>query len=302
MFSIVTASYNRVNLLPRLYYSLYNQKMKIDWIIVDDGSTDNTKEYLDSIKNNEFVNIIYIYQDNQGKHRALNNGMKYVKLPWVAVIDSDDMIEESCLENVSNHISRLNLDEEASVGAIIFNSKDMNGDLIGTNFPFGEMKAKTFEYYDKYNITGDKFDFYKSIVLKKFPFPEFTNERFISESTVWSRINEEYDSYFINEAYQIVEYQEGGLSDMSFLNRVKSPNGACLCYYEASKRSLSTKKNIRNKSNYYRFRLHGGHEVNLGLKINFNLECITPLLIGLSLFLKDQYKIVFHRRIKKAND
>ncbi|MDP5130891.1 MAG: glycosyltransferase family 2 protein [Paraglaciecola sp.] len=287
MFTVLTTTYNRVELLKRLYNSILEQNLDTEWVVVDDGSTDGTRDFFESIETSDSLAVKYIYQNNMGKHRALNQGIKYVSNDWVAIIDSDDFISPFTFKKVKHHIERLSLNKREDIAAIIFNSKFSDGSVVGTEFPFYEYMGKTYQYYDKYKIKGDKFDFYKLNVLKLFPFPEIPGEKFITEGIVWSRINDKYDSYFINEAYQVVEYLEGGLSNLSFLNRMKSPTGACLYYYEASLRNISNIKNFRNISNYFRFRFHGGNPKLTPLFSCVNKVYFFAFFLGFLLFLSD---------------
>ena len=290
MFSILTATYNREGLLSDLYSSLCDQNIPIQWVVVDDGSTDGTHDLILSM-NNANLDIHYVFQENSGKHRALNLGLEYVKNKWVAIIDSDDQISKGCLRAVLGHIERLGATTNPEIAGMIFNSIQKNGRLIGTEFPFYEYRGKTYQYYDKYKIKGDKFDFYKLSALQEFPFPVFDGEKFISESVVWSRINDKYDCYFINEAYQIVEYQSGGLSDLSFISRANSPTGACLLYAEAVTRPTTMLKKVRSLVNYFRFFFHGG----MG-GLNFwstGLFLLAPLSLplGYILYFMDRLKM-----------
>lgn len=256
-FSIVTATYNRKDLLHRLYKSLLNQRVKdFEWIVIDDGSFDGTSELLESWRGASHFPLIVVRQVNSGKHRALNAGLNKATSIWTAIIDSDDWLTDDCLDRAKFHIEEARLDDMPEIAGLIFLSKFQDEKIIGTSFPASSIFSRTYELYDKYAIAGDKFDFYKTKVLQKYEFPEFDGERFISEGIVWNRINKDYRSYFVNEALQYVEYQSAGLTNSSAANRAKSPKGAMTYYKEAILLNVSSAKKIRHAINFYRFERH----------------------------------------------
>lgn len=255
-FCIITATYNRAHTIGKLYSSLCNQGFTdFTWIVVDDGSVDNTEELINSWKKQAKFEILYIHQANKGKHRAINNGVKHADSLWCAVIDSDDWITDNCLERTVSVIDAYKINQTSKIAAIIFLSKYPDESIVGSRFPLPVYIGKTYSYYNKRKIKGDKFDFYKTDALKKNPFPEIDGEKFISEGIVWNRINREYNSIFVDEAHQYVEYQCDGLSAASILHRASSPLGACLGYRESIELDAGIKKKVLSIINYYRFRI-----------------------------------------------
>ncbi|MCS0378415.1 glycosyltransferase family 2 protein [Vibrio diabolicus] len=258
-FSILTATYNRDELLKQLYNSLLCQSYRdFEWVIVDDGSSDNTEVMVSAWREVGDLNIKYIKQKNKGKHRALNVGIKECQSQWTAIIDSDDYLTPIALSRASEIIDSESLDENENIAALIFTSIFKDGSVVGDEFPFYKYTGKTFEYYNKYNIKGDKFDYYKTDILKKHTFPEIKNEKFISEGIVWNRVNSKYDSLFINEGHQVVEYQTSGLSSNSVKARANNPFGSMLVYKESLYLNVGFKRKIRILINYYRFGFHAG--------------------------------------------
>jgi len=293
-FSILTATYNRESKLHALYESLCMQTFEdFEWIVVDDGSVDNTASVVKSWCDAKLIDIQYVKQGNGGKHRALNRGMSMVNGDWVAIIDSDDSVTPDCLERVARSIEKANLDLKTEIAGVVFLSKYASGKVVGSSFPHKEYIGKTYEYYSEYKLTGDKFDFYRSSVLREFPFPEFYGENFLAEGIVWNRINKKYDCLFVNEALQIVEYQEDGLSGNSIMLRIKSPNGAAALYSEGMTLNVPVLKKLRYASNYYRFKYHGG--VACAVK-GFSWLKLVGACVGLGLYMKD--KLLFSGALK----
>lgn len=293
-FSILTATYNRATTLPKLYASLCRQEfIDFEWVIVDDGSLDDTEHVVGKWIKDSKVEIKYFKQSNGGKHRALNAGMKLIDSEWVAIIDSDDYITDDCLDRAAYYIKDLSLDADGSIAGLIFLSQTADGEVVGDSFPFDIYKGKTYEYYGRYRIKGDKFDFYKTSVLKKFPFPEFEKEKFIAEGVVWNRINKKYNCWFVNEAHQVVEYQEGGLSWNSIKLRSESPNGAVTLYAEGIDLNVSLVAKLKYASNYFRFIFHGGKSILLD---KFSCILIAGVLVGALLYVKDKFYLSRHSK------
>ena len=185
--AILTPTYNRAYTLFRLYDSLMRQKSKhFIWVIVDDGSTDNTKEVVDKFINPDFL-IKYIYKKNGGKHTAINLGMKYIDTPYTFIVDSDDFLTENAMELIEQWTNDIEgLSGFAGVAGIRVKNDKVNS-IIG-QFP------DNCEYIDCLNsdrkqkkLLGDKAEIYKTELLKQNPFPEYKDEKFIPESVVWNK-------------------------------------------------------------------------------------------------------------------
>lgn len=236
MITVLTPTYNRSYTLTRLYESLCAQTYReFEWIIVDDGSKDNTSELVASW-NNTKINLTYLKQDNGGKHRALNYGMQFVKGEYVFIVDSDDYLTKDALELVNSWIKQIDNDNSfAGVSGLRGYSVEQK---IGS-YPVGR------EYVDgtnlerkKLNLLGDKAEIYRTKLLKQYPFPEFKGEKFISECIVWDKLAEKgYKIRWFNKIIYIGEYLEDGLTRSSNLakNNFKG-------YTEVEKMNIRLKK------------------------------------------------------------
>lgn len=211
--SIITATYNRGYIIGNLYKSLEIQTIKdFEWIIVDDGSKDDTESlYKKWIQQNKLFDIKYIKQNNGGKHRALNRGIKEAKGDYIIIVDSDDYLESNAIELILKWINSIKNEEK--IGAVAGNKKFENGKMIG-NYPRNRLYIDC--YYTKrkkYKIKGDKSEVFKRELLLKFPFKEFENENFLPESTVWNKIAEAgYKIRYFPENICICRYLEDGLT------------------------------------------------------------------------------------------
>lgn len=188
MITIFTPTYNRGYILPCLYSSLKRQtSKKFEWIIVDDGSTDNTQKLVDiwCTETKDFP-IKYFKQNNAGKHIAINRGVKEAAFEWFFIVDSDDYLVDDAVETIESWLTNDLGHEFAGIAGTRIDSK---GNIIGPKMRF------ISEYVDcrnnqryKYGLGGDKAEIYKTSILKSYPFPSFDNEKFLSECTVWDKI------------------------------------------------------------------------------------------------------------------
>lgn len=213
MISILTPTYNRASMLPQLYESLCRQKcFDFEWVVVDDGSTDGTEALIKYWMNSEQkFDIVYIKQENGGKHRAINKGIPYLNYPYTYILDSDDFLTDDAIEVINNWINSI-MDWGIFAGVAGMRMK-ADGTWIG-QFPKGkEFVDATNIERKKMHLLGDKAEIYKTDVLKRYPFPEFPKEKFLSECAVWDKIAlDGYKLRWFGKGICICEYREDGLT------------------------------------------------------------------------------------------
>lgn len=211
MLTICTPTYNREHLLHDLYESLKRQTVNdFEWIIIDDGSTDETEKIVNCwIKNENSFPIIYIKKKNGGKHTAVNVGIEQAKGEYFFIVDSDDYLKDDAIEIIYNEFKKLPVGKYAGIG---FNRIFENGDIVGKTFDGSYIDASNFER-SKYGILGDKAEVYITEMIKQYRFPVIENERFMTEAILWNRIARDgYIIRWINKGIYICRYQEDGLS------------------------------------------------------------------------------------------
>ena len=225
--TVFTPSHNRKTLIERLYQSLLLQTQKnFEWLVVDDGSTDNTEQYLSNLlAEQQPFPIRYIKQENGGKHRAINNGLKNASGDLFFIVDSDDYLTENAIEKINQWATTLDGTHKwAGISGLKGFSKES---IVGQHSEATYVDAKNSERR-KYNLLGDKAEVYFTNVLKKHPFPEIPGEKFISEEIVWNAIAR--DGYYLrwfNEIIYICNYLEGGLTKDNSKDR-DNPQGRLL--------------------------------------------------------------------------
>jgi glycosyltransferase involved in cell wall biosynthesis len=252
MVTVFTPLYNRAYIVERLYTSLKNQTIKdFEWLVIDDGSTDNAQQkFEDWQRQDNGFEIRYIKCENGGKHRAINKGVLLAKGELFFIVDSDDCLPENAISKIIEIEKGIeNKSEFAGLSGVRRTFEDK---LIGTTFDSDYIDATALER-NKYGITGDKSEVFYTEILKKYPFPEFEGEKFVTEDVVWSRIA--FDGYKIrwtNEAIYIGEYLDDGLTSQGRQIYINSPLGYALYVKQIAEfRNMSKREKIAHYYYYY---------------------------------------------------
>lgn len=265
MITVFTPTYNRAHLLTRLYESLCQQTYKdFEWIIVDDGSTDQTQSLIKNLElrikidascdNSDFKGlggIRYIRQSNGGKHRAINRGVQEALGELFFIVDSDDLLPEDALQTVVERWAAVR--DDVCIGGVCGLDMTPNGTVIGSGLPGREQISNSLDIRLKYHVTGDLKEVFRTSVLREFPFPEYESEKFCPEALVWNRIAQQYNLLYFNLPIYIAEYQEGGLTDRIVKVRMQSPMASTTCYQEMVSYDIPLKEKIKAAINYWRF-------------------------------------------------
>ena len=261
LITVFTPTYNRANLLPRLYESLCKQTFKdFEWLIVDDGSVDDTKDVIEKLKiengklkiNKQFP-LLYLYQENGGKHRAINRGLKEARGELFFIADSDDWLPEDALEVVARQYEGIKYDK-AFAGVAGFDAYP-NGTRIGHgNISFDVLDCSEVDFRCKYRIIGDMKEVLRTDVLKEYPFPEIEGEKFCPEELQLVRISKKYIIRYFNKVFYCADYLPDGLSSKLRKLRMDNPISAVMNYAENNEFSVPLKQKLRNSINYWRFR------------------------------------------------
>lgn len=213
MITILTPTYNRAYILTEAFRSLCMQtSFDFEWIIVDDGSTDNTESMVNAwLTESMPFNIKYFKQLNGGKHRAINKGVSLAKSDYILILDSDDFLEIDAVSIIHKWIKSIEGLEKFAGVAGLKGWKEKK-EAIGSSISNDYIDATNLER-KKYKLLGDKAEIYKTEVLKKYPFPEFEGENFIRESAVWDCIAKDgYKLRWFNRIIYRCEYQDDGLT------------------------------------------------------------------------------------------
>lgn len=238
---ILTPSYNRATTLPKLYESLKKQNVNnIDWVIVNDGSTDETENVVNSFIRENVINITYIYQPNGGKARALNKGfLKCEYASVIMVVDSDDYLLSTAINTLSEYMELYG--DNSDIGAFFFHYNTPDGKLLKPNGVAIDVdKVMTrYQYNNKYKL-NDGCICYLARVFKKYRYPEFNNEKYVGPTVIQMEMSKEYNIVFSPKVIGVAEYLDGGLSKSGRKLRLNNPMG--MIYYAKLMMSPESRK------------------------------------------------------------
>lgn len=221
--TVFTPAYNRGYCLHRCYESLKRQtNQDFVWLIIDDGSSDNTKELVNSWINENVIDIRYHWQENQGMHGAHNTAYELIDTELNICIDSDDYMPDDAVEKIISFWNQFGSDE---VSGIIGLDSDTKGCIIGTKLPEYLKSSTLFNLYNKHGVIGDKKLVYRTELTKKYPYPIFKNEKYVGLAYKYHMLDQQYEMLLMNEILCCVEYLPDG-SSMNMLNQYrKNPKG-----------------------------------------------------------------------------
>lgn len=288
--TVFTPTYNRAYCLQQCYDSLLKQTNKdFIWLIIDDGSTDNTKNVVNAwIKENK-ITIQYHYQENQGMHGGHNSAFKLIETELNVCIDSDDFMPKDAIEHIlkfwQNNASTL---KQKNIAGFIGLDSYKNGEIIGKQFPESLKQSTLEDLYHKHNIPGDKKIVFLSSVVKKFsPYPIYPDERFVPLGSLYIQMDKEYQFLLLNKVLCIVEYMEDGSSRNILKQYYRHPKGFRYARIITMKYSSYFKVRFKNAIHFVAHSIQLKDYKFLGKSPKpFLTLCAIPFGIGLYFYIK----------------
>lgn len=250
IFTVFTPTYNRGPLLGRLYQSLLAQDSKsFEWLIIDDGSTDDTASVVQTFIDEKKIDIRYYKKENGGKHTAYNYALDKACGDWFLCVDADDFLHKHALSNLRKAVENLTVD----VGIAAY-KEDMQGKRLSDAFPEDIRQCKISELALRYYCGGEFSLILPTKIALQYKFPVFPGERFVGECVVYDRIDEAYDWVLCPEVITVCEYQADGYSS-NFANLMKrNPSGFCLYFLQRIDLQTSFLQRIIHAGKYWCFR------------------------------------------------
>lgn len=224
LLTIFTPAYNRAHTLGRTYQSLCRQACKdFVWLIVDDGSTDDTHILVSQWQDHDNgFDIRYVFKENGGMHTAHNTAYELIDTELNVCIDSDDCLADGAVEKI---LSAWNVVKNFGYAGLIGLDADLDGNLIGTGFP-EKMRETTLSGYYATGGKGDKKLVYRTDVIKQYPpYPTFPGERYVALAYKYLLIDQEYKLAVLNDVLCNVEYQPDGSSNNMWRQYLLNPQG-----------------------------------------------------------------------------
>ena len=223
--TVFTPTYNRAHLLPRLYASLCAQSSKdFVWLVVDDGSSDGTRDLIKKWISDSAIEIRYVYKQNGGMHTAHNVAYEVVETELNVCIDSDDWMPHGAIASILSNWQLAGGD--TALAGMLGLDQHLDGRIVGSPFPESGLKATLGQVYGQYRVQGDKKIVLRTEVVSAYPrYPEFPGERLVPIASLYTLIDQRYKLFCVNEVWATVEYQPDGSSATVGKQYFQSPLG-----------------------------------------------------------------------------
>lgn len=204
LITVFTPTFNRASVLPRVFQSLTAQTLQdFEWLVIDDGSADNTAELVQGWTTEAMFPIRYQWQPNQGKHIAYNAAALAAKGDFLICADSDDQLLPEALETLMNRWNQLDAVSRAHAAGLMFMCKNQHGELVGDKFPLDAQVADLMEMFMVRKIGGEKGSMFLTKLVKQHPFPASVKNVYVPESVFLQVISESWKMLCVNDALRI---------------------------------------------------------------------------------------------------
>lgn len=229
--TLFTPTYNRAYIIEKLYRSLQRQSIKLfEWLVIDDGSTDDTAQLFDKwLREDNGFQIRYYKTSNGGKHRAVNCGLDLAKCEYFMVVDSDDYLTDDAVEKLCQWLKAIE-DDNSLMGVIAnkgYSTLETPNEYFKDSFldkSFLDMNL--YEEDGRKVLSGERAICFKTEFHRQYKYPEFDGEKFVTEAVVYNRMaNDGFNMRFFNDIIWIYEYQADGLSQSGGELYLKNPKG-----------------------------------------------------------------------------
>ncbi len=284
MLTVFTPAYNRENMLPRLYHSLCQQTCKdFEWLIIDDGSADDTNQVVQSFIHENKIHIRYYKKENGGKHTAHNLALEQAAGEWFLCVDSDDLLAADAVAKLTAKIVQLN----GETGVIAY-KQDLNGKLLSDAFPKEVQATQMYRLATEYGCRGEFSLAFSTDFARQYPFPVFAGERFVTECVVYDRMDQKGQFALLPEVITVCEYQPDGYSSNFSKLMKQNPSGFCLYFLQRIDLQTSWLQRIVTAGKYRCFRWICGRKE---LKYDGKHKALVALAVIPGAFFRIYYKL-----------
>lgn len=223
--TVFTPTYNRAGTLHRVYDAVRSQTHRnFEWLVIDDGSTDETGQLVERWQQETEFPIRYFWQENQGKHIAHNHAIVKAQGKFFIIIDSDDSVVPVALERLLSTWESIPLKQRSAFCGAAALCIDQHGRLVGKPLPQPVMDVSSLEMRFVHKRSQEMVNIYLTAVLRDYPFPKVSGVKFIPEGVVWSQIAQKYNIRYINEPLRIY-YVENDSTQLSDANPMQLARG-----------------------------------------------------------------------------
>lgn len=253
LLSICVPTYNRVKELERLFNSSLNQE-GIEFVICDDGSSDNTKEIIESYS--RILNIKYFYQANMGRAHALNFAIGAASGEFSLIMDSDDYFTDNGLSAIIGCCKK-----NPNSDSFIFGAKGVKRNQFSKVHSPPRCESNFIAIRADYKIRGDLKEVVRSTVLKSVNYLPSANCRRVPTGLLWALVGEKVDCISVDEVVAVKEYLPGGMSDkiLEFKTANSSPMVHLYLLLSLSSKYKSRLSRWRYRILWSRYSFHSAH-------------------------------------------
>lgn len=287
--TIFTPTYNRAYILPQLYESLRRQDSSdFVWMIIDDGSSDETEHLVQKWIDEHLLSIVYHKQENGGKQRAHNKAVSLAVTECFLCVDSDDFLTDDAVRTLKQAWDMVR-DHQRVSGVIAMKGYDANTPMSSA-LPKGIEFSPLTKLYQRYGFSGETVLMYRTALLKQYPYDVADGEKFISESYVYVQIDRLYTMYIVPKILNICGYQEDGYTKNIYKIIVRNP----ISYMRLKKMSMDLSSSPKYKM-YSAINLLSAYFILKRRHKNFQWSIYTLLAYLPGYFL---YRIRFSKQVK----
>lgn len=196
--TVFTPTYNRADVLGRVYVCLHEQTYRdFKWVIIDDGSTDQTSDLVAAFTEAADFPIEYHYQENRGKHVATNRAVAMCDTELFIIADSDDAFTKDAIEILVREWDAIP-DKAAFKGVTCRVFEHDTGAPVGAAFPAERFDSTDEIAYFKLKMRSEKWMLFKTEALRAYPFPEIEDAHFYPETVTWQLMAKQYKTRYID--------------------------------------------------------------------------------------------------------
>ncbi len=265
-FTVFIPTFNRAYALPKALESIARQTYRepFEVVIVDDGSTDGTREIVGNWAKTVSFPVVYVYQDNQGKHVAHNRAVGLAQGELMVLLDSDDVLLPDALQSIDEAWESIPAGDRTRYAGVEGLCLNADGKIMGTSYPRDVFDSNYLEVTRRYGVSGEKRNAIRLDVLRRYPYPVVPSERHVRPSFIWKRMAHDYLFRYINTPLQTVDFRRDGLTATSSRRRLRNPAGLKLFWLDDVRHHqdyLTLRGRIRSHAQYVRYSLHSGHGV-----------------------------------------
>ncbi|MBQ7583468.1 MAG: glycosyltransferase family 2 protein [Lachnospiraceae bacterium] len=261
LLTVFTPAYNRAKEIRTAYESLKRQTNKgFVWIVVDDGSTDDTADVIKGFIDEGKVDIKYIFRENGGKMRAHNTGVMNCETELFVCLDSDDHLSDTAVDDILNawrdagEKAADGTGQEKLAGIIAYKGENVVRVLNGHTFPKKPDRMISFRELYRSGFKGETTLVLRTRLLRENPFPEIEGEKYVPEDVVYDRIDDGHVFYLLPRILTICELMSRGLTDRAKELRYEAPVGWFIYYYQRAMSWPWSLMRLKFAAHYLRFR------------------------------------------------